>query len=107
MIRARQIQREKGLPSDVNVSGICEAAGISRKTGYEWAEKVMQGSVLREKGLEEELVRLRSQHEKLKDEFDEVKFENEGRKLAWEIHEVDNWLASKKNTLVRNGKKRQ
>jgi hypothetical protein len=107
MIRARQIQREKGLPSDVSVSGICEAAGISRKTGYEWAEKVVQGSVLREKGLEEELARLRSQHEKLKDEFDEVKFENEGRKLAWEIHEVDSWLASKKNTLARKERQKR
>jgi hypothetical protein len=91
----------------VNVSGICEAAGISRKTGYEWAEKVMQGSVLRQKGLEEELTLLRSQHEKLKEAFADVNFENEGRKLAWEIHDVDTWLGSKKNTLNRNGKKRQ
>jgi DNA-binding transcriptional MerR regulator len=107
LIRARQIQREKGLPSDVNVSGICEAAGISRKTGYEWAEKVMQGSVLRQKGLEEELAELRSQHEKLTEELDEVNFENNGRKLAWEIHEVDKWLTLKKSTSVRKGKKKR
>lgn len=106
MISARQIQREKGLPSDVNVIGICEAVGISRKTGYEWAEKVIQGSVFRQKGLEEELTLVRSQHEKLKAEFDEVKFENEGRKLAWEIHDVDTWIGSKKNTLNRNVKRR-
>ena len=107
MIRARQIQREKRLPSDVNVSGICEAAGISRKTGYEWAEKVMQGSVLRQKELEEKVSQLEAQHERLKKDYDDVNFENEGRKLAWEIHEVDKWLGSKKNTLNRKGKKRR
>jgi histidinol-phosphate/aromatic aminotransferase/cobyric acid decarboxylase-like protein len=107
MIRARQIQREKGLPSDVNVTGICEAAGISRKTGYEWAEKVVQGSALRQKELEEELSRLGAQHEKLKQNFADVNFENKGRKLAWEIHEVDKWLALKKSTLVRKGKKKR
>jgi len=105
MIRARQIQREKRLPSDVNhAKGV---TGISRKTGYEWAEKVMQGSVLRQKELEEKVSQLEAQHERLKKDYDDVNFENEGRKLAWEIHEVDKWLGSKKNTLNRKGKKRR
>ena len=107
LIRARQIQREKGLPADVNVSGICEAAGISRKTGYEWAEKAIETSVKRQKDLEGELDRLKAEHEKLKTDFDQVSFENEGRKLAWEIHEVDKWLASKKNTLARKERQKR
>ena len=36
LIRARKIIKEKGLPKDIDVSGICDAAGISRKAGYEW-----------------------------------------------------------------------
>jgi hypothetical protein len=28
--------------------------------------------------------------------FDDVRFENEGRKLAWKIHKVDELLAEKK-----------
>jgi len=107
LIRARQIQREKGLPGDVSVSGICEAAGISRKTGYEWAEKSLEGSLRKQGELEAELGRIRLEHEKLKEDFDQVSFENEGRKLAWEIHEVDKWLAQKKSTLARKEKRRR
>ena len=29
LIRARKIIKEKGLPKDIDVSGICDAAGIS------------------------------------------------------------------------------
>jgi transposase len=105
LIRARQIQREKGLPANVNVSEICEVAGISRKTGYEWVEKSIETSLKKQKELEEELDRLKAEHEKLQADLDQVSFENEGRKLAWEIHGVDKWLASKKNTSFR--KKRQ
>jgi predicted DNA-binding transcriptional regulator AlpA len=91
----------------VNVSGICEAAGISRKTGYEWAEKAIETSVKRQKDPEGELDRLKAEHEKLKTDFDQVSFENEGRKLAWEIHEVDKWVASKKNTLPRKERQKR
>jgi len=88
----------------VNVSGICEAAGISRKTGYEWAEKAIETSVKMQKDLEGELERLKAEHEKLKADFDQVSFENDGRKLAWEIHEVDKWVASKKKHVAQEGK---
>jgi len=107
LIRARQIQRERGLPADVSVSGICDAAGISRKTGYEWAEKTIETSLKNQKELEGELDRLKAEREKLKADLDQVNFENEGRKLAWEIHEVDKWVASKKNTLPKKERQKR
>jgi hypothetical protein len=30
-----------------------------------------------------------------------VRFENEGRKIAWEIHEIDKLLTEKKSTMNR------
>ncbi|HMB32199.1 MAG TPA: hypothetical protein VKN82_10270, partial [Desulfohalobiaceae bacterium] len=65
MIRARKIQREKGLDKDADISNICESAGVSRKTGYQWAEKHAGKSADREKELEEQLAKLRAEHEKL------------------------------------------
>ena len=88
----------------MNVSEICEAAGISRKTGYEWVEKAIETSLKNQKELEGELDRLKADHEKLKADFDQVSFENEGRKLAWEIHEVDKWVVSKKKHVGQEGK---
>lgn len=105
MIRARQIQREKGLDKDADISNICESAGVSRKTGYQWAEKHANQSAKREKELEDQLAKLQTEHEQLKKDYDWVSFENDGRKLAWEIHEVDEWLASKK-TLQRASKRK-
>jgi hypothetical protein len=39
MIRARQIFREKGLAPNADISEICQAAGISLESVYQWAEK--------------------------------------------------------------------
>ncbi len=103
MIRARQIQRDKGLDKDADISNICQSAGVSRKTGYQWADKYAGKTAQREKELEDQLTQLRAEHEKLKKDYDWVSFENDGRKLAWKIHEVDEWLASKK-TLQRANK---
>jgi hypothetical protein len=36
-----------------------------------------------------------------------VSFENEGRKLAWEIHEIDKLLAEKKSTTNIAKKKKR
>ncbi len=92
------------MPANVNVSEICEVAGISRKTGYEWVEKSIETSLKKQKELEEELDRLKAEYEKLQADLDQVNFENEGRKLAWEIHGVDKWLASKKKHFVQEEK---
>jgi len=89
LIRARKIARENGIEPDADVSAICKAAGISRKTGYEWAVKFGGLPVAEKESLSAELDRLKSDHENLKCEFADVSFENRGRKLAWEIHRVD------------------
>lgn len=89
LICARKIARESGLDPDADVSAICKAAGISRKTGYEWAVKFGMPTVAEKESLSSELNRLKGDHEKLKSEFGDVSFENRGRKLAWEIHRVD------------------
>jgi predicted RNase H-like nuclease (RuvC/YqgF family) len=67
----------------------------------------MQPSDLKQQALHEELEQLRSQHEDLKKRFDDVRFENEGRKIAWEIHEIDKLLAEKKSTMNNIKKKRR
>jgi hypothetical protein len=67
--------RAKGIDKAVDVSTICQTAGISRKTGYQWADRYVKSP---------------------EDSDDQI--ENEGRKLAWDIHGVDEMLRSKKNT---------
>lgn len=99
LIQARKIQRDKGLDKDIDVSGVCRAAGISRKTGYQWADK----HGLRQRELDEvseRLRRLENEHEELKKRHARMCFESEGRKLAWEIHHVDEWLESKKKDIL-------
>ena len=107
VIKARKILNAQGLAPDTNVKTICQAAGISRKTGYQWANKLMESSDLKQQALREELEQLRSQHEDLKKRFDDVSFENEGRKLAWEIHGIDKMLAEKKSTMNKTKKKKR
>jgi len=105
LIRARQILKAKGLAKDADVKSICKVAGVSRKTGYQWA-RGLDPSDGKDNALSEEMARLKAQHEDLKARYDRLEFENEGRKLAWDIHEVDELLAAKKNTTPK-GKKRK
>ena len=101
VIKAKKILKAQGLSPDTDVKTICQAAGISRKTGYQRANKLMQTSDLKEQALREQLKQLNAEHEDLKKRFDDVRFENEGRKIAWEIHEIDKLLAEKKSTMCR------
>jgi hypothetical protein len=105
LIKARQLSKAKGLDKDADIKSICEAAGISRKTGYQWARKLEIND--EDAGLNDELDRLKAEHEDLKKRYDRVDFENEGRKLAWKIHGVDELLAAKKNTIARPKKKKR
>ena len=106
LIRAKKILNTKGLPRNIDVSGICEQAGISRKTGYQWAEKLEQQESLEEQ-LKEELAQVRAEHEKLKRDFKDVSFENRGRKLSWEIHGVDELLGKKKVVTTKHQKRKR
>jgi hypothetical protein len=99
LIRARKIIKEKGLPKDIDVSSICDAAGISRKTGYEWESKLGK-SEEQTSVLQRELDDLKGKHAELTALYKDVRFENEGRKAAWFIHGVDKLIAGKKNTTV-------
>ena len=107
LIRGKKILRVKGLPMDADVKSICEAAGVSRKTGYQWAGKLesadRQNEV--EHTLRQEIDRLKAKHAELEKSYDDLRFENEGRKIAWRIHGVDDFIAGKKNTS--NSRKKQ
>lgn len=105
LIKARQIQKAKGLRKDSDVKSICEAAGISRKTGYQWSKKLK----LPDQGedLKTEIDRLKKETEDLKKRNLRLEIINEGQQLAWEIHGVDELLAAKKNTMDKGkGKER-
>ena len=106
LIRARQLLKDKGLSKDSDIKSICEAAGISRKTGYQWASSVKCTSE-EERVLREELSRLKAEHEDLKKRYERAQWENEGRKLAWEIHGVDELIAAKKNTIEQGKRKKR
>lgn len=104
LIQARKICNSKGLPRDIDVTGICGQAGISRKTGYQWAGK-LEPATKETEGVHRELQQLQEEHDKLKQLLDDVRFENEARKLAWKIHHVDELLAEKK--ISAKSKKRR
>ena len=102
LIRGKKISRAKGLPMDADVKSICETAGISRKTGYQWADKLE--STVKQKEVEhtlrEEIERLKAEHAGLEKRYDDLRFENEGRKISWKIHGVDEFIAGKKNAVI-------
>ena len=93
------------MSKDADIKSICEAAGISRKTGYQWASGI--DCFDNEAAVREELIRLKAEHEDLKKRYARSQWENEGDKLAWEIHGVDELLGAKKNTTGRGKKKKQ
>jgi hypothetical protein len=106
VIRVRKIIKDRGFDKDVDIQTICQAAGISRKTGYQHANKLVESSNAQEQS-HKELEKLRAEHEILKKRFDDVRFENEGRKLAWEIHGIDKFLAEKKSSTVKKKRKKR
>jgi len=106
LIRSRKILKSKGFPRDADVKTICEVVGISRKTGYQWANKLDQKREDEVDDLQGQLDRIKTEHDELKRCYEDVHFENEGRKLAWKIHGVDELLANKKNT-TKSGRKRK
>jgi hypothetical protein len=81
---------------------------VSRKTGYEWENQYFNPSKQKaEDDLRKEYEALKAAHAKLEKDFDDLSFENDGRKVAWQIHHVDEYLASKKNTTSNTIKKQR
>jgi transcriptional regulator with XRE-family HTH domain len=107
VIRTRRLLKEKGLSADTDVKTLCDQAGISRKTGYQWEKRLLNSSEGVEEKLRRELQQINAEHEKLKKDYDDVRWENRGRKIAWEIHEVDALLAEKKSTTAKGKKKKR
>jgi len=109
LIRGKKILRAKGLPMDADVKSICEVAGISRKTGYQWADKLESAAKQNEMEhtLRQEIDRFKAEHAELEKRYDDLRFENEGRKIAWKIHGVDELIAGKKNTTISRKKQKQ
>ncbi len=105
LIRARRLLKEKGLAPDTDVKTLCEKAGISRKTGYQWEKRMRDSS--KDNQLREAFDRLKTEHEKLKKDYDDVCWKHEGLNIAWEIHEVDALLAEKKITIAKGKKKKR
>lgn len=104
LIRARKIANARGLDKSADVKTICQTAGISRKTGYQWAEKLPKAP---DGSRDDKLARLQAELQALEKQYEQVCFENEGRKLAWEIHGVEALLKAKKNTTARSKKKKR
>lgn len=107
VIKARKILKERDFPPDTDVATICRTAGISRKTGYQWANKLKVSPDSQDESLRKEHEQLIRAHEDLKKRFDDVQFENEGRKIAWEIHGVDEFIAEKKSIMAGQKKKKR
>ena len=106
LIRARKILKQKGLPKDADVKTICETAGVSRKTGYQWANG-LKFSDDQTNWPTEELSGLKSEREQLKERCRCLETENEGHRLAWKIHGVDELLNAKKNIIHKAKKKKR
>ena len=107
LVRARQISKEKGLAYDADVKTICEQAGISRKTGYQWTKKYCNQSNDSDSVLIEELDQAKKKYSLLEKNYDDLRFENEGRKLAMEIHGFNEFLASQKKSTMKYQKRKK
>jgi len=104
MIRARRLLKKYGPAPDADIKTICETAGTSRKTGYQWEQKYLDRPEGEEETLRCELESLRAEHEALEKAFDDLRFENGGRKIAWKIHVGD---SAGKKKLSRSRRKRR
>lgn len=85
VLRSKNILGKIGLGSDVNIHKICEKAGISRKTAYEYYNKLEEQE--RETKSPLSLEALQKEVNELKARLNEVELENEGLRIAKRIVE--------------------
>ena len=106
VVNARRILREKGLDPNTDVKTLCHEAGISRKTGYKWADEHHISDLLKKvNSLESELKRQEKQRASVEKETADLRFKLECREVAWEIHGVDEFLSKKKDMKGRKSKR--
>ncbi len=89
LIKAAQIAREHGITKGASVKEICDKAEISRKTGYKWVNET-------DTSKEKEDILLQIDHQKLLKKYSDLRFENEGIRLAMEIHGFDEFIQKKR-----------
>lgn len=105
LIKASQLAREKGIKFG-NIKEICQQAGISRKTGYQWLKEEQESNRKKEEEFQK-LVHMKVDHQKNLQEKARLKFEIEGLRLAMEIHGMDNLKATGKKKDTSQKRKRK
>lgn len=96
LIKASWIARQKGIKQSLSVKEICQKAGISRKTGYQWL-KQDEAARAKRQGEDQNQADISDKYEKLLKENAWLRFENEGIRLSMEIHGLGD--AIKKNSI--------
>jgi len=96
LIKASQIAKKKGITKGASVKEICEKAGISRKTGYQWVGEADK-SVKDNEDAIRKLSDLEVKHQKISKKYADISVENKGLHLAMELHGFDELV--KKNSL--------
>lgn len=96
LIKASWIARQKGIKQSLSVKEICQKAGISRKTGYQWL-KQEEAARAKRQGEDQNQADISDKYEKLLKENAWLRFENEGIRLSMEIHGLGD--AIKKNSI--------
>jgi transposase len=96
LIKASQIAKKKGITKGASVKEICEKAGISRKTGYQWVGEADESVKEQEEAIRQ-LSDLEVEHQEISRKYADLSVENKGLHLAMEIHGFDELV--KKNSL--------
>jgi len=78
IIRSKKILKKIGHGNDLNIKGICEEIGVSRKTAYGYGDCDEEKQVSPSSTLED----VKSENEILKDRLKRVELENEGLRLT-------------------------
>ncbi len=100
VINGRRILREKGLDPNTDVKTFCQEAGISRKTGYQWADEHIVSDLSEKiKSFESTLNIQEEKRAESEKENADLRFKIECQEAAWEIHGIDKLLLKKKGII--------
>lgn len=85
VLQSKNILSKIGFGSDLNIRKICEKVGISRKTAYEYYNKLEEQKGTEDSQLSPET--LQEEINELKVRLNELELENEGLRIAKRIVE--------------------